>query len=274
MLIRPNIFPKSIKDAFVTGFVFIIIPLIYYFEPLVVLPRYYKQWSLWYNFHFFMASIILFNVSSNLLAIIICDTSIRGRVLPTNWTSNWRYCSVCESVAPPRSWHCNTCNVCILKRDHHCIFTGCCIGHENHRYFLVFVFYMFVATVYASYYNVYFLWDYINLGSWSSIAKIVFPLATLFMEWTENQLHVFFIIIVLLGGAFTGALLCFHIDLMLRGVVTFERNEKSKYDRGKMENMKIVLGKKWYLVWLSPWIESELTCDGINWSNAFSEKAK
>ncbi|KAG5900477.1 hypothetical protein JTB14_010889 [Gonioctena quinquepunctata] len=274
MNIRQSILPKSIKDAFVTGFVFVIIPLIYYFELFVVMPRYYRQWSLSYNFHFLIGTFILFNVCSNFIAIVMCDTSIRGRVLSTDLSPGGRFCSVCEAIGPPRSWHCETCNVCILKRDHHCMFTSCCIGNDNHRYFLVFVFYMFVATMYASYYNYYFLWDYITFDSWKSIFKIVFPLATLFMEWTENQLYVFFMIIVLLGGAFTGALLQFHVDLMLRSVTTHERNTKGKYDRGKWKNIEVVLGCRWYLVWLTPWVDSKLPCDGINWDAMLSSKAQ
>lgn len=274
MRIRRNIWPKCFKDAIVTGFVFIIIPLIYYFELFIVVPRYYKQWSLIYNFHFFMGTFILFNLCGNLVAIIMCDTSIKGRVLSAELLPNWRFCSVCETVAPPRSWHCNTCNVCILKRDHHCMFTSCCIGNENHRFFLVFVFYMFAATVYASYYNISFVWDYLSFGSWMTIFKLILPLATLFLEWTESQLYVFFVIIVLLGGAFTGGLLWFHTDLMLKGAVTHERNKISKYDSGRDLNIKVVLGEKWYLVWLSPWIESKLPCDGINWDNFVSGKVK
>lgn len=274
MILRSNIYPKNIRDALVTAFVFVIIPVIYYFELFLVLPRYHKQWSLVYNFHFLMGTFIMYNVCSNFMAIMLTDTSIKGRILPTDLKPDWRFCSVCETVAPPRSWHCDTCKVCILKRDHHCYFTSCCIGHYNHRYFLVFVFYMFVATMYASYYNTSFVWDYITFDSWKSIFKIVFPLATLFMEWTENQLNLFLILIVLLGGAFTGVLLFFHIDLMLKSVVTHERNQKSKYDRDQIENIKVVLGDKWYLVWLSPWVESKLPCDGIDWSNIVSSKVE
>lgn len=273
MRIRSNILPRSIKDALVTGFVFAIIPLIYYFELFVVLPRYHRQWSLMYNLHFTMGSFIMFNICANLMAVMMCDTSIKGKILSAELFPGWSLCTVCEVLVPPRSWHCKVCNVCILKRDHHCMFTSCCIGHENHRFFLVFVFYMFIATVYASYYNISFLWDYITFDSWRSIFKIIFPLATLFMEWTENQLFVFYVIIVLLGGAFTGTLFYFHVDLMFKGLVTYERHlSKSKYDRGYLNNTKLVLGEKWYLVLLSPWIVSELPCDGINWSKFVTDK--
>ncbi|XP_050501073.1 probable palmitoyltransferase ZDHHC24 [Diabrotica virgifera virgifera] len=275
MRLRQNIFPKCVRDFFVTGFLLVMIPVVYYFELFVVLPRYYIQWSASYNFHFLTGTIILFNICTNLVAIAMCDTSIRGRVLPTDLKPDWKFCSVCESLAPPRSWHCSVCNVCILKRDHHCMFTSYCVGLENHRYFMVFLLYMLIATLYASFYNMRFISHFITFDfSWKSIFKIVFPLATLFMDWTQNQLFIFLILIVLFGAGFSGALLYFHVDLMFRSVVTHERNTVSKYDRGRLENVKLVLGEKWYLVWLSPWIESKLPCDGINWDKILSTKEK
>lgn len=275
MLFRSNIAPKSFKDGFVTGFVLIIMPIIYYFELFVVLPRYYKQWSIAYNFHFLMGTFILFEVCSNLVAIMLCDTSIKGRIMPTELKEDCRFCTVCETIAPPRSWHCDVCNVCILKRDHHCVFTSYCIGNDNHRFFLMFVLYMFIATTYASYYNLSFLEDFVTFDSWKSLLKIVFPLAMLFMEWTENQVYVFFIITVLLGCAFTGVLLYFHVDLMLKSLVTYERNQRSKYDRGSaVKNIEIVLGERWYLTWISPFIESRLPCNGVDWSKMLSSKTQ
>nr|CAI5819206.1 unnamed protein product [Callosobruchus analis] len=274
MHLRANILPKNFRDAAVTAFTFSVIPLIYYFELFVVLPRYYEQWSSGYNFHFSTGTFILFNICANLVAIMLCDTSIKGRLLPADLKPDWRYCTVCETIAPPRSWHCETCNICILKRDHHCIFTSCCIGHDNHRYFLMFVIYVFISTIYASYYNVRFLIECFPYTSWKSFLKIVFPLAMLFMEWTELQVYIFFIMLVTFVGLFTGVLSYFHLDLMLRGTVTHQRKEKDKYDRGKLENTKVVLGERWYLVWLCPWIESKLPCDGVHWNNMLSSKVQ
>lgn len=275
MPIRYKIYPKSLSDACVTIFLFGIIPVIYYFELWIVLPRFYEPWCVTYVFHFSMGNFILFNVCSNLVAVILTDTSIRGKILPIDGGKNWRFCSVCETVAPPRSWHCPTCNTCILKRDHHCMFTSCCIGHYNHRFFLVFLFYMFIATVYSTVFNLQFIYEYVSFDSWISIIKIVFPLATLFLEWTETQLYVSFMIIVTLGCLFTAALLYYHVSLILKGLVTHERNDKlSIYDRGKMENLRVVLGDRWYLVWFSPFIKSKLPSDGVVWGTKGSAKRK
>lgn len=275
MKLRQKIYPKSISDALVTTFMFLIIPAIYYFELWVVLPKFHQPWGFAYLFHFVTGNFILFNVTSNLIAIILTDTSINRVILQSDGGPNWRLCSVCVTLAPPRSWHCPTCDVCILKRDHHCMFTSCCIGHHNHRFFLVFVFYLFVATVYSTFFNLRFVYTYIRFDSWLSIVKIVFPFATLFLEWTENQLYVTFIIIVTLGCLFTGVLLVYHLKLILNGLVTHERNEKlSIYDQGKLWNLKCVLGNNWKFVWLSPFVLSELPCDGVNWITNHSVKGK
>lgn len=275
MLIRKNVLPRSISDAFATLFTLCIIPFVYYFELFVVLPHFYPQWGFWYTFHFLSGTFILFNLCSNYVAIILCDTSIRGRVLPTSMGPNCRFCAVCECITPPRSWHCNICNLCILKRDHHCMFTSCCIGHHNLRYFIVFVFYIFIATVYATYYNLYFVLEFAEFGTLVSVIKLVFPLATLFVDYSLNQMYLFIVLIVFIGGAFTGVLLYYHGDLILRGVVTHERNQKlSQYDYGKKKNIVVALGHRWYLVLLSPFLESKLPNDGVNWDVKQSAKAK
>ncbi|KAL1518198.1 hypothetical protein ABEB36_001859 [Hypothenemus hampei] len=275
MPIRSRIYPKSIGDVCVTTFMFLIIPVIYYFELWIVLPTFHTPWCSTYIFHFTMGNFILFNLSGNLINIILTDTSIKGRILPAEINKNWRFCTVCEAFAPPRSWHCPTCNECILKRDHHCLFTSCCIGHYNHRYFLVFVFYIFIATLYSSMFNIQFILDRFETVTWLSIVKLVFPLAILFLEWSLAQFYVALIIIVTLGCLFTGTLLWYHGLLIAKGLVTHERKEKlSVYDRGYIENIKVVLGTRWYLVWISPFIRSELPCDGVEWITNVSVKGK
>lgn len=275
MQLRSNILPKSIQDACVTGFVFLIIPIVYWFELFLVLPTFYEDGSPWYKLHVVTGTFILFNISANLMATIICDTSIKGKVLPSTLGQNWRFCSVCESTAPPRSWHCNVCKICILKRDHHCIFTSCCIGHYNLRYFLMFVLYIFIATVYATFYNTYFIVNYIDFADIYTIIRLIFPLAMVFIDLTNGQFYLFLYLIIIIGGVFTGVLLFYHTRLMLKGIVTYEKNHNiAMYDMGWKQNVIDVLGNRWYLVWMSPFISSELRSDGINWPVQDTSKNK
>lgn len=275
MQLRTNFLPKCIQDACVTSFVFLIIPAVYWFELFLVLPSFYETGSWWYKFHFVTGTFILFNISGNLLATIVCDTSIKGKVLPSTLGPNWRFCTVCESTAPPRSWHCNICNICILKRDHHCIFTSCCIGHYNMRYFLMFVLYLFIATVYATFYNTYFITNYIDFSSVYTFIRLIFPLAMVFVDLSHGQFYIFLYLIIIIGGVFTGVLFYFHTKLMLQGKVSYEKNHNIiMYDMGRKNNIMDVLGCRWYLVWISPFISSELPNDGINWPVQNSSKNK
>lgn len=62
----------------------------------------------------------------------------------------WTHCIPCNRPNPPRSHHCVLCNTCILKRDHHCYVAATCVGFRNLRYFIVFLFYAVLATIFST----------------------------------------------------------------------------------------------------------------------------
>jgi len=57
-------------------------------------------------------------------------------------------CRKCTEVKPARTHHCSICNKCVFLYDHHCPWINNCVGLENYRYFLLFIFYLFVGLVY------------------------------------------------------------------------------------------------------------------------------
>ena len=50
-------------------------------------------------------------------------------------TSDYTFCTACQSFASKRSKHCRRCNRCVLEFDHHCIWLNNCIGKDNYKFF-------------------------------------------------------------------------------------------------------------------------------------------
>lgn len=127
MKLRRNFLPRTIGDFTATAFLFVAIPFTYCFELWVVIPEFAPTDTATYWCNVVLSTFIMYNILTNMMAVMLCNTSIIGETINAPVRPNrklWKLCAVCETVTPPRSWHCNTCNVCILKRDHHCFFTG------------------------------------------------------------------------------------------------------------------------------------------------------
>lgn len=66
-------------------------------------------------------------------------------------TSQQRICTcpTCHVVRPMRARHCYMCGCCVMKLDHHCPWINNCVGHQNHRYFLLFLIYLGIGTAWC-----------------------------------------------------------------------------------------------------------------------------
>ncbi|KXN70929.1 zf-DHHC-domain-containing protein [Conidiobolus coronatus NRRL 28638] len=62
-----------------------------------------------------------------------------------------KFCTTCKWNRPPRTKHCKLCNRCHLMMDHHCIWIDNCVASSNHKYFLLYLIIMIVASVYGSF---------------------------------------------------------------------------------------------------------------------------
>ncbi|KAL3276226.1 hypothetical protein HHI36_020942 [Cryptolaemus montrouzieri] len=266
MHIRRSIMPKAWTDAAITSFLMCMMPIIFYFNMFVVYPHFHGLWSCLHILYLISGTFILWNLGTNLIMIILCDTSIERMLVPPNSSTNWNFCSKCKMYVPPRSWHCKICNICILKRDHHCKFSSCCIGHYNHRYFLAFVFYMFISSIYLSLYDLCFIYDVVGFDVWITFVKVAFPLSLFFFPVTLNDLYLFALFFTSYASSFSFALLCFHMKNLIENRTLLEKHpECLVYDRGRLNNVKDIFGERWYFVWISPFIESKLPQDGVHW---------
>ncbi|XP_055921897.1 probable palmitoyltransferase ZDHHC24 [Eupeodes corollae] len=270
MRLRKNFLPRTFADIGCFLLIATFIPITFVFELAVVLPEFHEFGGLFYWITLVAGVFLIMNIKGNMLACMLVDTSIKNEMLipPTDddLRKMWRMCSVCETMAPPRSWHCSTCKTCILKRDHHCFFTGCCVGHRNHRYFLMFLIFLMIGSLYTTVYNSVYLWwlHAETYANFFTLFKMVFPMLmfTVDSSWTNFYLLIYELNVI--AFAYSLVLIVYHGQIVLRGGVIHEKGA-CKYDLGWKKNLEMVLGTRMKMVWMSPFVESPLPHDGINW---------
>jgi len=60
------------------------------------------------------------------------------------------WCTRCDTFRPKHTHHCSTCRCCVLDMDHHCPWVNNCIGWRNHKYFLLFLLYAWIACAWSA----------------------------------------------------------------------------------------------------------------------------
>jgi len=83
------------------------------------------------------------------------DVIFKGRFVGEDWT----ICGRCEAYRPPRAHHCRICRRCVRKMDHHCPWVNNCVGEFNQKYFIQFLIYVGLSSIYAIGLSIYF-WIY------------------------------------------------------------------------------------------------------------------
>ncbi|XP_053140533.1 palmitoyltransferase ZDHHC13 [Hemicordylus capensis] len=88
------------------------------------------------------------------------------------------FCTSCLVKKPLRSMHCHTCNSCIARYDQHCIWIGRCVGVGNHSYFVLFLFFLTMVNVWATYGTILYWSEHCSAsyqqdGAWTFFTEIV-----------------------------------------------------------------------------------------------------
>lgn len=239
------------------------------FELFIALPIYHELYSSMYCLHVAAGLFILMQVFTNMYKLILTDTTVKsGRfMLPSILRPGWSYCHVCQLNTPSRSHHCTVCDVCVIKRDHHCIFTGNCVGFLNHRYFFVMAVYIWLGCFYVVCFNYDYYFTVLGTPRFGLALQFFCPM----LAWTFGYVTLHQLGILLIGGVnfmamfLLSCLLGFQIFFISRGQTQFECKKKIReYSRSVAYNWEVVLGKRWYLSFLSIFFSSPLPCDGTD----------
>ena len=264
--------PRTWKDrgsllVFIFGGIFLL-----WYELCHILPTYYPDDSqnefLEIYSHIFCAAFFAINIYGNMFKLVTTETSrerfhfFSGSLLP----EGWRYCHDCDMNLPPRSHHCKLCDICILKRDHHCWFAGYCIGYHNHRYYVAMVFHMVCAGLYCNIFNLTFVVSVKGTLTLYTFMSYFAPHAGWMFGYNDKY------VMAITALTTVGTALLFIFSMMLftqiRQIIYGQTQHEMKkeiyiYNQGVSRNFLEVLGKRWYLVLLFPWIPSPLYGDGV-----------
>lgn len=264
--------PRSGSDCiavlvFILGGVFLL-----WYEVYHILPTYYSNHSnpdtqQEIRIHYAFAIFFAVNIYGNMFKVMTTDCSknrymyMSSSLLP----DGWRYCPECDLNLPPRSHHCKICDTCILKRDHHCWFAGCCIGYHNHRYYVAMVTHMVIAGLYCNIFNLSFVVSVKGHLTLYTFLSYIGP----HFGWMFGYYDLYTFAIT--GMTSVGTVLLFlfswllyiQVTQIIRGGTQFECKKNIKiYNLGLRQNIREILGKRWYFVLLFPWIPSPLLGTG------------
>ncbi|XP_041631356.1 probable palmitoyltransferase ZDHHC24 isoform X2 [Drosophila kikkawai] len=227
-----------------------------------------------YKLAWLVAAFIIYNILGNQLACYLTDTSVASlpeerRFPKTEEEHLWAYCDVCKMKVPPRAWHCKLCKFCVLRRDHHCIFTATCIGHKNYRYFFWLQFYLALGTglsmgchLLAVVVNKDFQNRYVLVWIIKSVLKRENNVHA--GNWNEFLWQNWLLMLNTYALAFSLLMLPYQLPIFYLNT-TFYTGSELRYNLGLRSNIKLLLGRRGFWTFISPWIHSPLPHDGTSW---------
>lgn len=122
---------------------------------MYVIPYLWRvQHPFWFTVYLAYGHYLLLSISFHYFRGVYTDPGTAPKIpdfdpYSAELRRGWKVCHKCEGPKPPRAHHCRICNRCVLKMDHHCPWMFNCVGHQNHRYFMLFVIYMWMGTTYV-----------------------------------------------------------------------------------------------------------------------------
>ncbi|XP_059145307.1 palmitoyltransferase ZDHHC3-like [Physella acuta] len=153
----------------------------------------------------------------------------------------WTVCMKCETYRPPRAHHCRVCRRCVRRMDHHCPWINNCVGEYNQRFFIQFLFYVGLASVFAI---------TMVIVSWTIETKVRKEI-----KHVKLVHSVILVIESILFGLFVIAIGCDQLSAILNDETAVEHVKKEGSYRGKKSRLVLlqeVFGRGHPLLWLWP----------------------
>ena len=260
--------PRTMTDALAMSLTFVLIPVAYLHGVLYVAPSLYstEESGSTYQMHVLAMTYLLAAGVWDLVKTMVTDSSCVGITLPNMAQPGWNHCPYCKTYVPPRAFHCLTCRKCSLRRDHHCFFVGKCIGYKNHKFFTLFLFHVFIAALYALILSFTLVFRMSGGFSFIVLGATIFPM----IAWFFQLIPVNFIVMVLtsltvLVVVVSGAMLGVTLWHIYNGQTFWEAQQNIRRAPGWKNNAEDVLGSRWWVTWLCPFIPSPLPGDGSHY---------
>ena len=153
----------------------------------------------------------------------------------------WTVCMKCETYRPPRAHHCRVCRRCVKRMDHHCPWINNCVGEYNQKFFIQFLFYVGLASVFAL---------TLVIVSWS-----LEPRKKNEVKHGKLVHSVILVVESILFGLFVIAIGCDQISAILNDETAVEHVKKEGPHRAKKSNyqlMQEIFGREHPIMWLWP----------------------
>ncbi|ELU01775.1 hypothetical protein CAPTEDRAFT_172289 [Capitella teleta] len=211
--------------------------------------------TLWGAFHMMIFNVVIFLMVYSHLKAVLTDPG----VVPLPKTSldfsdmhsgqkrkekedGWTVCMKCETYRPPRAHHCRICQRCVRRMDHHCPWINNCVGEFNQKFFIQFLFYVGIISMYS-----------ISLV----IAVWVSDPETKSFEVRHTRIVHSIVLVVeaILFGLFVMAIGCDQMQAILSDETAVEQVKKSrayKEKRSRMALLQEVFGSGSVALWMCP----------------------
>ena len=270
--------PRTMTDAFAMTLTFVLLPIAYLHGVFYVAPSLYptsasylteearEQNASTYRMHVCAMTYLLAVVLWDLVLTMVTDSSCSGITLPEMAQPGWNHCPYCKQFVPPRAFHCLTCRKCILRRDHHCFFVGQCVGYKNHSYFTLFLLHTLVASLYALILSFMLVFKLTGGFSLVVMGATIFPIVGWLLGLVEiNIVMLILTSLCILVVAVSAAMLGLTLWHLYNGQTFWEAKKSIRKGNQWRRNLEDVMGSRWWLTWLCPFIPSPLPADGTHY---------